>query len=148
MVGRHSKVQFWEDNWLGFPLIHLISKDQSLNPHLGSLVWDFVGPNISRLLDAFCAHFTSIAYDIRQLVSMTLFCGAYPLLGWFLGQMLIVLCKTMLVLIVGGNLFGAALFLILGLFCFGGFSMGSYLQRRHYLDGVSYQVVVVFVTMG
>ena len=46
MVGRHSKVRFLEDNWFGFPLINLISEDQSLNPPLGSLVWDFVGPNI------------------------------------------------------------------------------------------------------
>ena len=80
--------------------------------------------------------------------NMILFCGDHPLLGWFLVRMLIVLCKTILVLIVGGNQFGVVLFLLLGLFCFGGFFMGSFLQRRHYLDGVPCQVVVMFVTMG
>ena len=46
----------------------MILEDQSLNPPLGSLVWDFVGPNIGRLPDDFCARFPSVAHEIRQLV--------------------------------------------------------------------------------
>ena len=45
---------FWTDNWLGSPLIDLISGGDLLEPPIDSLVRDFVGQNVCRLLDVFC----------------------------------------------------------------------------------------------
>ena len=43
MIGRHSKLQFWIDNWHGYPLINLFSDRVSLEPPIHALVKDFVG---------------------------------------------------------------------------------------------------------
>ncbi|KAK2649697.1 hypothetical protein Ddye_017186 [Dipteronia dyeriana] len=40
LVGGHSKVRFWSDNWLGYPLIDLVENRSSLQPPLDSVVGD------------------------------------------------------------------------------------------------------------
>ena len=40
LVGRHSKVRFWMDNWLGDPLIDLVEDRSSLQPPLDFVVGD------------------------------------------------------------------------------------------------------------
>ena len=53
MIGTHSKPQFWTNNWLGYPLINLVSDGVSLEPPIHALVKDFVDHNVCRLLDVF-----------------------------------------------------------------------------------------------
>ena len=68
MVGRHSKLQFWTDNWLGYPLINLVSVGVSLEPPIDSLAKDFVGQNGYRLPDAFYFQFPSLAHYLKQII--------------------------------------------------------------------------------
>ena len=68
MVGRHSKVRFWIDNWLGSPLIELISGDVSIEPLVDALVAEFVDQHACRPPEAFCSQFPSVVHDINQLV--------------------------------------------------------------------------------
>ena len=44
MVGRHSKIHFWKDNFLGSPLIDLVEDSDVLVPPLDAVVGDFVAP--------------------------------------------------------------------------------------------------------
>ena len=59
LIGRHSKVKFWTDNWLGSPLIDLISSPMILDPPLESVVGDLwqtrVGSSLLILKFAFQA---------------------------------------------------------------------------------------------
>ncbi|PON81969.1 hypothetical protein TorRG33x02_222920 [Trema orientale] len=38
LIGRHSKVKFWTENWMGSPLIDLVSSNLGLEPSLDSVV--------------------------------------------------------------------------------------------------------------
>ena len=48
MIGRHSKVRFWVDNWLSSPLIELVSGDVSLDPPIDALVGESAGMSFTR----------------------------------------------------------------------------------------------------
>ena len=68
MIGRHSKVRFWVDNWLSSPLIELVSGDVSLDPPIDALVGEFVDQQVCHLREAFCSQFLPVAHDIYQIV--------------------------------------------------------------------------------
>ena len=68
MIGRHSKVRFWVDNWLGSPLIEFVSGDVSLDPPNDSLVGEFVDQQVCRLPEAFCSQFPSVTHEIHQII--------------------------------------------------------------------------------
>ena len=42
MVGRHSKLQFWTDNWIGSPLFNFVSVGVSFEPPIDALAKKFV----------------------------------------------------------------------------------------------------------
>ena len=68
MIGRHSKLRFWTDNWLGYLLINVVSDGVSLEPPIHALVKDFVGQNGCRLPNGFSSQFPSVAHDIYQII--------------------------------------------------------------------------------
>ena len=68
MIGRHSKLQFWTNNWLGYPLINLVSDGVSLEPPIHALVKDFMDQNGCKLPDDFSSQFSSVAHDIHQII--------------------------------------------------------------------------------
>ncbi|KAK2658407.1 hypothetical protein Ddye_004940 [Dipteronia dyeriana] len=72
LVGHHSKVHFWSDNRLGYPLIDLVEDRSSLQPPLDSVVGeiysDAAGWNIPT---SFKASYQDVACEIENVVIST-----------------------------------------------------------------------------
>ena len=68
IIGRHSRLRFWHDNWMGVPLIHYVDDVLSVDPPLDSRAVDFVGHNFINLPQSFCARFPVLVEDIKQVV--------------------------------------------------------------------------------
>ncbi|KAK2654916.1 hypothetical protein Ddye_007968 [Dipteronia dyeriana] len=72
LVGRHSNVRFWSDNWLGYPLIDLVKNRSSLQPPLDSIVGDIYSDAAGwNTLTSFKASYPDIAYEIENVVVST-----------------------------------------------------------------------------
>ncbi|KAK0584291.1 hypothetical protein LWI29_010574 [Acer saccharum] len=72
LVGRHSKVRFWMDNWLGDPLINLVEDRSSLQPPLDSVVGDIYSDATGwDILASFKASHPDVASEIEKVVVST-----------------------------------------------------------------------------
>ncbi|KAK0572334.1 hypothetical protein LWI29_030054 [Acer saccharum] len=72
LVGRHSKVRFWTDNWLGDPLINLIEDRSLLQPPLDSVVGDVYSDATGWDIPAsFKASHPVVASEIEKVVVST-----------------------------------------------------------------------------
>ncbi|KAK2650254.1 hypothetical protein Ddye_017743 [Dipteronia dyeriana] len=72
LVGRHSKVHFWMDNWLGDPLIDLVKEKSALQLPLDSVVCDVYSE--AKGLDIptfFQASHPDVASEIEKVVVST-----------------------------------------------------------------------------
>ncbi|KAK3184210.1 hypothetical protein Dsin_031496 [Dipteronia sinensis] len=72
LVGRHSKVHFWTDNWLGDPLIDLVEDRSSLQPPLDSVVGDIYSDSTGwDIPESFRASHPDVASEIEKVVVST-----------------------------------------------------------------------------
>ncbi|KAK0578736.1 hypothetical protein LWI29_015418 [Acer saccharum] len=72
LVGRHSKVRFWTDNWLGDPLINLVEDRSSLQPSLDSVVGDIYSDATGwDIPTSFQASHPDVASEIEKVVVST-----------------------------------------------------------------------------
>lgn len=70
LIGRHSKVKFWTDNWLGSPLIDSISSPIDFDPPLESVVGDLFSDSSWLLPPAFKDRFSAIADVIKSVICL------------------------------------------------------------------------------
>ena len=72
LVGRHSKVHFWTDSWLGDPLIDLVEDRSSLQPPLDSIVGDIYSDATGWDIPAsFHTSHPEVASEIEKVVVST-----------------------------------------------------------------------------
>ncbi|PON63793.1 hypothetical protein TorRG33x02_275030, partial [Trema orientale] len=67
-VGRHSKVRFWTNNWLGSSLADLIDYNDTMEPNFDAVVADVSVDYDWSLPNSFISNFPQVADDIRNTV--------------------------------------------------------------------------------
>lgn len=69
VVGRHSKVHFWTNNWLGSSLIDLIDDHSSLQPLMESFMGDIYSDTRGwDLSSSFHSSHPTFAFEIERVV--------------------------------------------------------------------------------
>ena len=67
-VGRHSKVRFWKNNWLGTPLVDMISYNDNMEPRMETVVGDVSSGYEWSLPNSFISNFPQIVDEIKDTV--------------------------------------------------------------------------------
>ncbi|KAK3222119.1 hypothetical protein Dsin_009144 [Dipteronia sinensis] len=79
LVGRHSKVYFWTDNWLGDPLIGLVEDMCLLQPPLDSIVCDIYSDSTGwDIPESFRACHPDVASEIEKVVGKQIWASFIP----------------------------------------------------------------------
>ena len=66
VVGSHSKVLLWKDNWHRTPLIDLVQDVDCSDPLVDAVIRDFTSLNGSSLLTSFTLAFPSLSMEINK----------------------------------------------------------------------------------